>query len=203
MRKILLILSFFITSFCYANDELQKVVEQMSNFYLSPTEANFIQFQKSADKFENQFKSSGNSADIMVALMTARISEKHKWPIQQSFFSGQAKEILEGKTDLAKFLNNDEEVTPAKLDFWWASYFATGEEQYLLKILKFAGEEMPKGDIAKLLVISAATWSFKSNCKQHKTIRDFALKKSQDNGISKHKKNYLIESVDFADGKST
>lgn len=175
----------------------------MSNFYLTSTEANFIQFQKSADKFEDQLKSSGNSADIMIALMIARISEKHNWPIQQSFFSKQAKEILEGKSDLAKFLNNDDAVTPAKLDFWWASYFATGEEQYLLKILRFAGEEIPKGDTAKLMVIGAATWSFKSNCKQHKTIRDFALKISKDNTISEYKRNYLIESVKFADGKIT
>jgi len=174
----------------------------MSNFYLNPTEKNFVQFQKLAGKFEQELKSSGNSADIMVALMTARISEKHNWPILQSFFSRQSKEILEGTSDLAKFINNDNAVNPAKLDFWWASYFATGEEKYLKKLLKYAGEEMPKGDTAKLMVIGAATWSFKSNCKQHKSIRDFALKMSNDNLISQSKQKYLIESVNFSDGEN-
>lgn len=94
-------------------------------------------------------------------------------------------------------------VTPAKLDFWWASYFATGEEQYFFKILKFAGEEKPKNDIAKLLIIGAATWSFKSNCKQHKSIRDFALKMNTNKELSEHKRKYLIESVNFASGKIT
>ncbi len=203
MKKITIFLFvFFIASLCHAN-EMQKFGKQMSYFYLNPTEKSFIEFQKRAARFERQLTSSKNHTDIMVALMVARISEKHNWPIQDTFFSKQSLEILQGKSKLAKFINDDSAVSPAKLDIWWASYFATGDDQYLHKILLYAGEEMPKGDTSKLLVTGAATWSFKSNCKQHKSVRDFALKMSKDNSLSPRKREYLLEVIKFADNKRT
>ena len=203
MKKIAIFLGvFFITSLCQAN-ELQKFGIQMSYFYVNPTEKSFIEFQKDAANFEQQLKSSKNHADIMVALMVARISEKYNWPIQDTFLKPQSLEILQGKSKLANFINDDSAVNPTKLDIWWASYFATGDDQYLHKILQFAGEEMPtKGDVTKLLVIGAATWSFKSNCKQHTSVRDFAVKTSKNNSLSPKKRAYLREVIAFSDNNS-
>lgn len=202
MKKIVIFLFvFLVASFCHEN-ELQKFGIQMSYFYENPTEKSFIEFQKNATNFEQQLKSSKNHADIMVALMIARISEKHNWPIQDTFLRQQSLEILQGKSKLAKFINDDSAVNPTKLDIWWTSYFATGDDQYLHKILQFAGEEMPKDDVAKLLIIGAATWSFKSNCKQHKSVRDFALKISKDTSLSPKKHAYLLEVIEFADNNS-
>ena len=201
-KPLLFLLVFFSVNCCLAND-LETLGNQLSNFSLSPTKDNFSYFQQNADKFEKELKSSGNGADIMVAVMTARISEKYNWPIANTFFSKQAEEIIEGKSDLAQFINNDDLVNPAKLDLWWASYFATGDEKYLHKLLRFAGEEFPEGDTAKLMVIGAATWSFKSNCNQHKSIRDFAKKMSTDKNLSQKKRDFLIEAVNHADDKGT
>ncbi len=199
MRKIAIFLFvIFLANLCHA-DEMQKFGKQLSYFYLNPTQKNFIEFQKRAMNFEQQLKSSKNHADVMVALMVARISEKYNWSILDAFFKKQSLEILQGKSRLAKFINDDNIVNPAKLDLWWASYFATGDEKYLNKILLYAGEELPKGDTSKLLVIGAATWSFKSNCKQHKSIRDFALKMSKDSSLSMKKREYLLKVVEFAD----
>lgn len=201
MKKFVIFLFFFIASLCYAN-ELQEFGKQMSYFYLNPTEKNFFEFQKKAASLEQELKSSKNHADIMVALMVARISEKYNWSIQDTFFSKQSLEILEGESKLAKFINDDSVINPTKLDIWWTSYFATGNNQYLYKILLYAGEEIPKDNIFTLLVIGAATWSFKSNCKQHESVRDFALKMSKDNSLSTRKREYLLEVVKFADNKN-
>jgi hypothetical protein len=202
MKKIAIFLFvFFMSSLCHAN-EMQKFGKQMSYFYLNPTEKNFIEFQKRAASFEQELKSSKNRADILVAVMVARIFEKYNWSIQHEFLKKQAFEILQRKSKLAKFINDDSIVNPTKLDIWWVSYFATGDEKYLYKILLYAGEELPeqkKENVSKLLIIGAATWSFKSNAKQHKSVRNFALKMSKDNSLSMKKREYLLEVVEFAD----
>ena len=200
MKKIVVfVFVLFMTNFCHAN-EMQEFGKQMSYFYLNPTEKNFIEFQKRAASFEQELKSSKKHTDIIVALMVARISEKYNWSIQDTFFKKQALEILQEKSKLAKFINDDNAVNPTKLDIWWASYFATGDEKYLHKILLYAGEELPgKDNISKLLIIGAATWSFKSNCKQHKSVRDFALKMSNNSSLSMKKREYLLKVVEFAD----
>jgi len=200
MKKIVIfVFVLCMTNFCHAN-EMQEFGKQMSYFYLNPTEKNFIELQKRAANFEQELKSSKKHTDIIIALMVARISEKYNWSIQDVFFKKQALEILQGKSKLAKFINDDNDVNPTKLDIWWASYFATGDKEYLHKILLYAGEELPgKDNISKLLIIGAATWSFKSNCKQHKSVRDFALKMSNDSSLSMKKREYLLKVVEFAD----
>lgn len=199
MKKIVIFLFvFFMANFCNAN-EMQKFGKQMSYFYLNPTEKNFIEFQKRAVSFEQELKSSKKRTDIIVTLMVARISEKYNWSIRDAFFKKQALEILQGKSKLARFINDDSAVNPTKLDIWWASYFATGNEEYLHKILLYAGEELPgKENVSKLLIIGAATWSFKSNCKQHKSVRDFAFKMSKNSSLSMKKREYLLKVVEFA-----
>jgi hypothetical protein len=202
MKKIVIfLLVFFIANLCHAN-ELQNFGKQMSYFYLNPTENNFIEFQNRAASFEQELKSSKNRADVLVAVMVARIFEKYNWSIQHLFLKKQAFEILHGKSKLAKFINDDSIVNPTKLDIWWVSYFATGDEKYLYKILLYAGEELPeqkKKNVSKLLIIGAATWSFKSNSQQHKSVRDFALKMSSDTSLSIKKREYLLEVVAFVD----
>lgn len=191
MRTLALFVFIMFASISGANEELQAAASKLSTFYQNPSKERFAEFQNSTNKFEEEF----SSAALTLAVMTARINEKYQWPIFDSFYSGLANEILEGKSDLAKFINDDSLVNSQKLDLWWASYFATGEEQYLSKILKYAGEEPPEGNVEMLLVIGAASWSFKSNCQQHQTVSDFALRASKQSGLSEHKKKFLLESI--------
>lgn len=158
-------------------ERVEEFGRQMSYFYLTPSEDAFIEFQKRADVLSDEINSLGNGADIMTSVMIARISEKYNWPILKGAYSIKANEILAGQSDLAKYVADDSKVNPGKLDIWWASFFATGEEQYLDKIYQFAGLELPKGDIERMLIIGSATWSFKSNCKQHERVLQYAKRK--------------------------
>jgi len=61
---------------------------------------------------------------------------------------------------------------------------------------------MPKNDLAKTMVVGAASWSFKANCKQHKAVRDFAEKMSKDDSLPEKKRSYLVGCVQYADGNT-
>lgn len=172
---------------------LEDFGQRVMAFYQSPSPEGFARFQKDADRLESVLTANGNGADVALAVGMARTSAKHHWPIEgKGHAARQAKEILEGKSELARYVNDDTAVDPAKLDIWWMSFFATGDTAYLEKLLEFAGEPMPKDDLDKMLVIGAATWSFKSNCRQHKTVREFARSQLK-NDMSPEKKAFLVE----------
>lgn len=184
-------------------DALEEFGNQMSYFYLSPSQDKFNAIQRNADNLREKLEESQNGADILVAVMVAKISKKHQWPIINSAFGLRAKEIMDGKSSLAKYVLDDSQVDPTKLDVWWASFFAVGEEKYLDNIFQYAGLELPKGDLGKMLVIGAASWSFKANCKQHQKVLEFARQKLRSPSVPEVQKIFIKECIAFAEGKGT
>ncbi len=178
-----------------AAPSMEEFGKQVSYFYKNPTKENFEKFQKDAEGLRKEIPPE-SGAKLLVSVMIARVSEKHNWPIMETSFSQTAKEILEGKTKLAKFVNNDQAVNPDKLDIWWCSLFATGDMKYLENIFLYVGKDVEKEkDLKNMLVYGAANWSFKSNCEQHKIVLDFAKKKLKEGKLSDYKKAYLEECV--------
>jgi hypothetical protein len=174
-------------------DDFEDFEMAMTSFHTSPSQQGFEELQSNAEIFEKELCGEDNGAGLLVAVMVARISEKHDWPISgKGKIATLAKEVREGTSDYAKYILDDEQVDPGKLDIWWCSYFATGDTKYLDLILTYAGEELPKEDINMMLTIGAATWSFKSNCKQHESIKRYALERVPDKQYA-HKKAYLQE----------
>lgn len=179
MRTGMILACFFIAFLSQPalSDDFDDFGNQITYFYLSPSQSQFDAFQSNADKFQDILDSSENSASLLVAVMIARISQKYNWPIGSGVLGQRAKEIVEGKSQVARYVSDDSLIDPTKLDIWWASFFATGDEYYLERIFQYAGLALPKGDSEMMLVIGAATWSFRSNCRQHKMVLEFARKK--------------------------
>jgi hypothetical protein len=181
------------------NAETMKALEDFgqrtSEFYLSPTREMFLQNQKEAEKLEGVFAAKGEYVTVSIGVGFARIAEKYGWPIEGNGIAAKrAKEILEGKSELARYVKDDALVDPTKLDIWWASFFAAGNTEYLQKLLAYAGEPLPKDNIPQTLLTGAATWSFKANCGQHAAVREFArtyLKNEPSSG----KKEFLKECI--------
>ena len=188
LRIISLLIFLSVTS---SAQTLEEFGRQMSFFYKAPSKEAFLKFQNNADKHQKAFKSTKNGADILVALMIARISEENDWPIISKSFGEKAKEILEGNSKLAKYINDPARVDPGKLDMWWASYFATGNEIYLEKIFTYVGENPKEAPSRLIMVYGAASWSFKANCRQHKSVYDFAQNKLNKNKFHSYKTNFL------------
>jgi hypothetical protein len=198
MKKIMLfmLISVFWPGVSFA-ETLEEFSNRMSNFYQAPTKAAFEEFQKSADQFQEELAASGNGSDLLIAVMIARIAEKNGWPISESAYAVAAKDIIAGKSELAQFVADDTMVSPAKLDIWWASFFATGDETYLDKIYRYAGLELPKSDMNRMLIIGAATWSFKANCRQHQSVLAYARRKVE--SATGPQLTYLQETIAFAE----
>lgn len=192
MKNILAIILFALSLPCHTND-LESVSNEITYFYLNPSSENFSRLQDNAASLENELKSAKNGA-LLFGVAIARIAEKHGWPIKDNYFGEIAKKALDQKSKLGQFVSSDA-VNPTKLDIWWISFSATGDEIYLEKLLAYAGEELPKDDIKRLLIVSAATWSFESNCKQHEKVRHFAEKALKREGLSQHKKQFLKEAI--------
>lgn len=199
----LLLKSNFTAVESHTTESLEEFGNKMSYFYLAPGQEEFSAFQKSADHFKRELGEAGNGSDILVAVMIARISETYGWPIEDGAFAARAKEILEGKTDFAKYISDDSQVDPTKLDTWWASFFAIGEESYLENIFQYAGQEFPKGDTRRVLVIGAAKWSFKANCRQHNRVLSFAVKKMESAAVTEPQRSFLKECMDYSESEST
>lgn len=67
-------------------------------------------------------------------------------------------------------LLQDEIRDSAYLDMFWGSFFATGDEKYVLRVidaLRFLAE---KKDVQKMLIGGAAQWSLVSNAAQHRKV---------------------------------
>jgi hypothetical protein len=60
--------------------------------------------------------------------------------------------------------------SPAILDACWASFFATGDPAYVHRIIEVLPWAEIRGDVAKLLIGSAARWSLASNAIQHPRV---------------------------------
>ena len=80
----------------------------------------------------------------------------------------------------AAFLKNpapsilDAEITiPNSLDMCWGHFFASGNTDYIKKIIGTLEYKNEKTDQAKIMVYGAARWSLASNCIQHKTVLEF------------------------------
>ncbi len=177
---------------------LKEFGNTMLYFYLTPSEASFSKFQIAADHFRSELVGAENGAALLTSVMIARISEKNGWAIADGAFSTTAKEILDGQSELAKYIADDSKVDSTKLDVWWTSFFGTGDNRYLENIFRYAGLELPKGDISGMMVIGAATWSFKSNCQQHKRVLEFAKQKLSSPGITESQITFLKECISSA-----
>jgi hypothetical protein len=199
MKKIIIIavLAILIPTVSWSST-LEEFGKAVSYFYTAPTQNAFEQFQKDADTYRNELNSQGNGADVLVSVMIAKISQKYNWSIVSLAFGEKAKEILAGKSDLAKYVSDDTLVDPGKFDIWWASFFATGDNAYLEKIFRYAGEDIESKTGTDILVYGSANWSFKANCQQHEKVKLFAEEKLKNGSHSEYKKKYLQECISYA-----
>ena len=188
-------------------EALTELSKRLSSFYTNPTEADFKQINQDIIHFDADLKKLENKSNISMTTSTflARVHGKYGYPIEGDTLIIQfAHQIADSETDdrVAKFINDDQEVTPAKLDLWWVSFFATGDEKYLRLLLAQAGVSKQDGkDINALLIRGAASWSFMANCNQHEKVLEFA-KEALTKAEWEEKHEFIRECIDAVMKKS-
>lgn len=185
-----------------AKASLDELSDRLTWFYQAPSKADFDTIQTEADQLAKEIDAHSGGTSLLVAVAIARISEKNHWPLSKGLFGKRAGEILAGKSRLAQFIADDSQVNPTKLDIWWVSYFATGDTRYLHNLFRYAGLELPKTDMNRTMVIGSATWSAKSNCRQHPDVAAFAGKLVTAKPISKHQAEFLRACAAEADDEN-
>jgi len=89
----------------------------------------------------------------------------------------QLKALSDKDKNYAPFLKStspsilESEITmPNSLDMCWGHFFASGNTQYVGKVIQALENKNNKTDPAKILVYGSARWSLASNCRQHKKV---------------------------------
>jgi ribosomal protein L16 Arg81 hydroxylase len=179
--------------------DVDKFSEEMSHFYLHPTKQRYELLQQEADKYAASLRKKGNQVDLLTAAFIACAAQRYHWGTTgRSEIATKAREIANGQSQIAKYVRDDQRVDPTKLDIWWVDFFATGDKEYLEKILRRA-EKLHAGQrAAQMLVPFAASWSFKSNCKQHAAVLAYAKDCLKTNRFPQ-KNDFLQDCVHFAE----
>jgi hypothetical protein len=194
-RPVIVLILVLLAQTAQAGD-LEKFGKEMTYFYLAPSRENFLHLQTEADRLADALPKS-NNADLLTAVVIATASEKHHWEITgNGQISRRAKEVREGKSQTARYVRDDSIVDVVKLDVWWSGFFATGDDQYLGKILRRAKHPQPGEHAADFMMPAMAAWSFKTNCRQHKAVLTFARSCLKSNAFPS-KKEFLQECVEF------
>jgi hypothetical protein len=152
-----------------AAKSLEAVSDDLTHFYEAPTAARFAALQADVETHKAALGPSIGNPGLLISVAFARIAAKHGWQLRDGAYAVTASEILDGRTAVAKYVADDKAVDAAKLDIWWASYFATGETVYLEKIAAQA-KASPGDDRMRVAVVAAARWSLASNCRMHPSI---------------------------------
>ncbi|VGO16018.1 hypothetical protein PDESU_04608 [Pontiella desulfatans] len=185
--RLILIVALSLPVLLTASDQ-----EDETLFFTSPSRERFDELQQTAFEDEAEIVKTSNYKGLLYAVQLARIAGKHGWPLRTDGELGKmAKEILDGKSVLARYVNDDKQVDVRKLDIWWTGYFATGDMKYLENLLgqtKGDGKDnipiedlhtlyaTSKDDYIQLCIVDLARWSFSSNCDQHEPVRAYAAK---------------------------
>ena len=179
---IVAICATIIPAFSIDKEQFMPIAKGMMTFPDTPTEAAFRAVESKMDALPKiEDKEEAKHITTTGAAFLAAAHKKHGYPFQGTgIFTSRAKEIVSGKGSFAKYILDDTDVDNSKFDVWWMSYLGSQDDEYLRKILKWAGSTQPKNDLARSAFIQTATWSFKSNCQQIKGVKDFAKRSSTD-----------------------
>jgi hypothetical protein len=114
--------------------------------------------------------------------------------------SNQAKgNILKLTTTAPPSIASLDITSPSVLDMFWASFMATGEERYVIRIISALPWVNERKDLNKLMIGGAARWSLTSNCTQHQKVLEIC--KAQINKQDGETVSILKEVIKQAEAK--
>lgn len=87
-------------------------------------------------------------------------------------------------------------TSPARLDMYWASFFATGDERYIKALRAVLRWDPNDPDVRRVLIRRAALWSLTENAKVHERVyRACQSESDDDNEFAQSDLNAIKESA--------
>jgi hypothetical protein len=180
MKNILLIL-ILLGAFAPVHAEnsdltIKELGQRMTFFYSKPSKAEFDAIQLGIRAHLEDLSSGTEDTAKLMAVFLGKVQRKQGWPIiDLGMIDDGARSIAaRDESEFSRFVWNDAQLSPTRLDIWWISFFATGDTGYLDMIIDQVGDLDAQSGTANILVMGSANWSFESNCRQHKAVLDYA-----------------------------
>jgi hypothetical protein len=170
------------TSHAVDNAKYMPIAQGMMKFPAHPSEAEFRTIESRMAALPALDPKSNDDQHVLLISAAFLVGghDGHHWVIGKNGQIGQAaSDIVAGKGKIAEWARDDKEVSADKFDYWWMAYLGSQDEAYLFRVLKYAGDPTPYKD-GRAVLVSLASWSFKSNCQQIKSVRDFAQRRLND-----------------------
>ncbi|MCX4187826.1 hypothetical protein [Methylophaga sp. OBS4] len=155
---------------------IEELGQRMTFFYSKPSKAEFDAIQVGISINLKELSTGTEETAKLMAVFLGKVQMKHGWSIMDlGMLDDGARSIAaRDKSEFSRFVWNDAQISPTRLDIWWTSFFATGDTGYLDKIIDQVGDLDAQSGAANILVMGAANWSFESNCRQHQAVLDYA-----------------------------
>lgn len=178
MKKQWIIILFFLVHFAFWGEDIhsENYYAYTSNYYIQKDITiirNTINFINSNPQIED--KQLLKLAAFYIALFDDQ-------PLIKKEFENKFVEFLEHKnmiqyaleTDLSTFLNG-RQYTATWNDIFWNMFFATGNTDYLDKLIETIQFNAEREDLNLFMAGASAKWSFSSNIQQHKKIEEYVI----------------------------
>jgi hypothetical protein len=136
----------------------------------------FVQNPESVGQWQAQLRNGPDDQEKILALASWMSDSKDSLPLLKSLASGSSASVGEyAKGLLATHppdLLGDDVASAGFLDMLWGSFFATGSEKYVQRIISTLPLAKAEGDVQKKLIGAAAQWSLTSNATQHTRVME-------------------------------
>ena len=178
--RTLILAAVILGSFTHtiAGDEpaLEVLGNQLTYFYLNPSEEEFSALQQGIAMHYDELSSSGAGFSTLISVFLGKVHEKHGWSLLDiRDLDEQALSVADRDgSDLSRYVWDDTQIDPGKLDVWWTSFFATGDTMYLDKLINQVGDLEAQSGTENIMVMGAANWSVSANCRQHPAVLKYA-----------------------------
>jgi hypothetical protein len=199
MRRLFIgwtiVMALWLCSKPVSAQNLAEFAVQMTDFYLTASPDSFAEFQRNAATLVDDMK--GTGADEITTIMIAKVSQVHGWPIADEPFKRRVLELLEGKSSWAKFVSDDSQVDEHKIQYWWAAFYATGDEAYLERAFPYAGLGLARSD-RQHVVESEVSTLFLNSCRHDVKVVEFVRRKLRTQALTETQARFTKECVSYA-----
>ena len=171
MNKYALVCAVFLIGGCVSAPQdphappaaIVEASNKIMDFYISPSQQIYTEIIAAKDKAVQWTKENGPPGGAESIERSSRVFTSIAWKKYGYVGSPYSEKEM---NDTISYIQELNVTDPGELDAIWAAYFATGDEQYLDRLVNAA-------DSRNTCVAGAAKWSLDANYHRRKAVRQY------------------------------
>lgn len=176
-KNLLLMLFLLISSLLFSNEGAvysHRYFKEL-NFYYLEKDSNFL---NSSISFFNENLPISKQRELMLTSFYIALFDDQ--PYMKKSFQRNLRNIKSHRNIIEDALNKnldnflkDEEPSPTWIDIYWHFFYATGNEEYLDRVICLLKYETNRENIVLYLTGAAAKWSLAYHIQEHPKVRNY------------------------------